>query len=103
MAMPQGPISRTFNALKKDPLGMTGFVLVSLILFLTLFAVWLAPHDPLEVNIHDRLSSRPPHTGWARTNLAAISFHAYCLAARSPSRFPWSPFPHPWPSAWYWE
>ncbi|HLF29777.1 MAG TPA: ABC transporter permease [Xanthomonadales bacterium] len=67
MAMAQGAIFRTFNALKKDPLGMTGFVLVSLILFLTLFAVWLAPHDPLEVNVHDRLSS-PSTAHWLGTD-----------------------------------
>lgn len=51
-------VSETFGALKKDPLGMTGFAIVSLTFVLTIFAGWLAPHDPLEVNVHDRLS--PP-------------------------------------------
>ena len=62
-----GVITRTFNGLKKDPLGMTGFVLVSLILLLTVFAAWLAPYDPLEVNVYDRLSS-PSTAHWLGTD-----------------------------------
>jgi len=50
----------TFKALRKDPLGMAGFVLVSLLLLLTLLAPWLAPYDPFEIDVHDRLS--PPST-----------------------------------------
>ena len=57
MATQPGVIVRTFSGLKKDPLGMTGFVLVSLILLLTVCAAWLAPYDPLEVDVYDRLSS----------------------------------------------
>ena len=67
LAKPQGSISRTFQALKKDPLGMTGFVLVCLILFLTVFAGWLAPHDPLEVNVYNRLSD-PSAAHWLGTD-----------------------------------
>jgi len=63
----QGALVRTFQALKKDPLGMTGFVLVCLILFLTVFAGWLAPHDPLEVDVHNRLSS-PSAEHWLGTD-----------------------------------
>jgi len=66
-AKPQGALVRTFHALKKDPLGMTGFVLVCLILFLTVFAGWLAPHDPLEVDVHNRLSS-PSAEHWLGTD-----------------------------------
>ncbi len=66
-AKPQGTMARTFQALKKDPLGMTGFVLVCLILFLTVFAGWLAPHDPLEVDVHNRLSS-PSAEHWLGTD-----------------------------------
>jgi peptide/nickel transport system permease protein len=60
-------ISSTLKALRKDPLGTTGFVLVTLILFLSIFAAWLAPHDPLEVNVHDRLSS-PSAAHWLGTD-----------------------------------
>ncbi len=50
----------TFKALKKDPLGMAGFLLVSLLLLLTLLAPWLAPFDPFEIDVHDRLSAPSP-------------------------------------------
>jgi peptide/nickel transport system permease protein len=60
-------IRSTFTALKKDPLGMAGFVLVSLMFFLTVFAAWLAPHDPLEVDVANRLSS-PSLEHWLGTD-----------------------------------
>jgi len=57
----------TFNALRKDPLGMAGFVLVSLLLLLTLLAPWLAPYDPFEIDVHDRLSA-PSASHWLGTD-----------------------------------
>jgi peptide/nickel transport system permease protein len=59
--------SRIFSALKKDPLGMAGFALVGVILVLTLFAAWIAPYDPLEVNVHNRLSG-PSAEHWLGTD-----------------------------------
>jgi len=56
MSKPRGLIAHTWSGLKKDPLGMAGFVLVSIILLLTILAPWLAPYDPLDVNVHNRLS-----------------------------------------------
>jgi len=67
MAKPRGLVLSTFSALRKDPLGMTGFVLVSIILVLTLFAPWLAPYDPLEVDVHNRLVS-PSAAHWLGTD-----------------------------------
>lgn len=67
MTKPRGLIFRTFSGLKKDPLGMTGFVLVSIILLLTIFAPWLAPYDPLDINVHNRLSS-PSAAHWLGTD-----------------------------------
>jgi peptide/nickel transport system permease protein len=67
MAKPRGFIRRTFSALKKDPLGMAGFVLVSIIFLLTVFAPWLAPYDPLEVDVYNRLSS-PTAAHWLGTD-----------------------------------
>jgi len=57
----------TFKALRKDPLGMAGFVLVSLLLLLTLLAPWLAPYDPFEIDVHDRLSA-PSAAHWLGTD-----------------------------------
>jgi peptide/nickel transport system permease protein len=67
MARFANTVFKTFNGLKKDPLGMAGFVLVSLLLFVTVFAAWLAPYDPFEVNVHDRLSS-PSAAHWLGTD-----------------------------------
>lgn len=67
MTAPGNALVRTFVALRKDPLGMTGFVLVTLILTATLFATWLAPYDPLDIDVHDRLSS-PSVQHWLGTD-----------------------------------
>ncbi len=64
---PRNTFLRIFAALKKDPLGMAGFILVSLILFLTVFASWLAPYDPFEVDVYNRLSS-PSAAHWLGTD-----------------------------------
>ncbi len=67
MSKAQNTVLRIFNALKKDPLGMAGFILVSIILFLTVFAAWLAPHDPLEIDVYNRLAS-PTAAHWLGTD-----------------------------------
>ena len=67
MSKPSGVFAHTLSGLKKDPMGMTGFVLVSIILFLTVFAPWLAPYDPLEINVHNRLSG-PSAVHWLGTD-----------------------------------
>jgi peptide/nickel transport system permease protein len=46
---------------------MSGFVLVSTILLLTIFAPWLAPYDPLEIDVYNRLSS-PSSAHWLGTD-----------------------------------
>ncbi len=67
MAHARGTVFRVFDALKRDPLGMTGFVLVVLILLLSVFAAWLAPCDPLDVDVYNRLSS-PSVQHWLGTD-----------------------------------
>jgi len=67
VAKPRGILVSTFAALKKDPLGMAGFVLVSFILVLTVFAAWIAPYDPLEVDVYNRLAS-PSAAHWLGTD-----------------------------------
>ncbi|MGA9575439.1 MAG: ABC transporter permease [Lysobacterales bacterium] len=67
MARFTGTLLSTFKALKKDPLGMAGFVLVSLILVMTICASWLAPYDPYEIDVYNRLSS-PGAAHWLGTD-----------------------------------
>jgi len=67
MTKPRGLVSHTFSNLKKDPLGMAGFVLVSIILLLTIFAPWLAPYDPLDVDVQNRLIG-PSAAHWLGTD-----------------------------------
>jgi peptide/nickel transport system permease protein len=52
-----GFIAETFNNLRKDTLGMAGLVIVVVILLASIFAPVLAPWDPLEVNVYNRLAS----------------------------------------------
>lgn len=60
-------LARTFASLRKDPLGMTGLVIVVVILLATVFASQLAPYDPLEVDVYDRLQS-PTWQHWLGTD-----------------------------------
>jgi len=62
-----GAAMRVLGGLRRDPLGLAGFVLVGLVLLSALFAAWLAPHDPLEVNVYNRLSS-PSLRHWLGTD-----------------------------------
>ncbi len=41
--------------LLRDPLGLAGLVIVTLIVASALFAPWIAPYDPVAMNIPDRL------------------------------------------------
>ena len=67
VSKPENTILRILNALKGDPLGMAGFLLVSAIILLTVFAAWLAPYDPLEIDVYNRLSS-PSAAHWLGTD-----------------------------------
>jgi peptide/nickel transport system permease protein len=60
-------IAETWAGLKKDPLGMMGLAIVVVILLATLFAPFLAPHDPLEVDVYNRLVS-PSWQHWLGTD-----------------------------------
>jgi len=67
VARARGDVFRVLDALKRDPLGMAGFVLVSLILLASLFAAWLAPYDPLDVDVYNRLGG-PSVQHWLGTD-----------------------------------
>jgi len=52
---PDGLLISTWRKLRRDPLGMFGLIIVLLIGVLTVFAPWLAPYDPNEVDVYSRL------------------------------------------------
>ena len=60
-------MSSMFAKLRKDPLGMTGLVIVIVILSAAILASLLAPHDPLEVNVYNRLAG-PSWQHWLGTD-----------------------------------
>jgi len=57
----------TFAAVRKDPLGMVGLVIVTVIFLATIFAPLLAPHDPLDVDVYNRLQG-PTWQHWLGTD-----------------------------------
>ena len=63
----KGFLFETFASLRKDPLGMSGLVIVAVILLAAIFASLLAPHDPLEVDVYNRLSP-PSWEHWLGTD-----------------------------------
>ena len=67
MSVLKDTLSHTFSQLKKDPLGMTGLVIVVVIIGITLLAGFIAPYDPLDVDVYDRLSS-PTAEHWLGTD-----------------------------------
>ena len=67
MTRRKGFLFETFASLRKDPLGMSGLVIVAVILLAAIFASLLAPHDPLEVDVYNRLSP-PSWEHWLGTD-----------------------------------
>ena len=67
MTTRSGFFAETFSSLRKDPLGITGLLIVVMMLLLTVFASLLAPHDPLEVDVYNRLAS-PTWQHWLGTD-----------------------------------
>ena len=60
-------MSSMFAKLRKDPLGMTGLIIVTVILSAAILASFLAPYDPLEVNVYNRLAG-PSWQHWLGTD-----------------------------------
>ena len=67
MSTQPGVIAETFAGVRKDPLGMLGLVIVVIIFLATIFASLLAPHDPLEVDVYNRLQG-PTWQHWLGTD-----------------------------------
>ncbi|MCE8518775.1 ABC transporter permease [Ruegeria pomeroyi] len=55
MSKPRSELGEILYHLVRDPLGLTGLVIVVLILASAIFAPWIAPYDPIALNVPDRL------------------------------------------------
>jgi peptide/nickel transport system permease protein len=51
----EGLIASTWRQLRRDPLGLAGLTIVVVVGVVTLLAPWIAPHDPLEIDVYNRL------------------------------------------------
>jgi hypothetical protein len=53
--------------LLRDPMGLPGLILVAAFVAMALFAPWLAPYDPLKIDVANKL--KPPSPAhWAGTD-----------------------------------
>ncbi|WP_420858582.1 ABC transporter permease [Marivivens marinus] len=55
MPKPRSELGEILYHLIRDPLGLTGLVIVLMILASAIFAPWIAPYDPIALNVPDRL------------------------------------------------
>ena len=62
-----GFVAETFARLRKDRLGISGLFIIVVMLLLAVFASLLAPHDPLEVDVYNRLAD-PTWQHWLGTD-----------------------------------
>ncbi len=56
-----------WRRLRADPLGLTGLVIIVVLIALTLFAPWLTPYDPNEIDVYHRLEP-PSAEHWLGTD-----------------------------------
>jgi len=54
----RSPLWEALLRLRKNKIAMAGLVIISLFLVMALFSPWVAPHDPLEQSLYDKL--QPP-------------------------------------------
>lgn len=55
MPKPRSELHLILTGVARDPLGLMGLIIVGTIVFCALFASWITPHDPIGMNIQDRL------------------------------------------------
>ena len=67
MSAQPGFIAETFAGVRKDPLGLLGLVIVIVVCLATIFAPVLAPYDPLEIDVYNRLQD-PTWQHWLGTD-----------------------------------
>jgi peptide/nickel transport system permease protein len=55
MSKPRSELGQIIVGVARDPLGLMGLIIVGTIIICAVFAVWIAPYDPVAMNIQDRL------------------------------------------------
>ena len=73
-----GSGARPCNGSSRNPGAIIGLVVVTLLIFVAIFAPWIAPYDPIEQNLDVRTALPGPRasTCSAPTTSAATSFPA---------------------------
>lgn len=59
----RGELREILSSVVREPLGLAGLVIVSLIVLSAVFADWIVPYDPIALNIKDRLQG-PSAAHW---------------------------------------
>ena len=59
--IPRGPLAEALLRLRKNKIAVAGLIIICVFLIMALFAPFIAPHDPLEQSLYDKL--KPPF--WA--------------------------------------
>lgn len=68
VADPAQPLRRGIGrALLRDPMGLAGLVLVATFLAMAVFAPWVAPYDPIALNVKEKFLT-PSALHWAGTD-----------------------------------
>ncbi len=60
-------VAEILRSLARDPLGLTGLIIVSVIFLTAIFAEWVMPYDPIALNIKERLQG-PSLAHWFGTD-----------------------------------
>ncbi len=51
----QSELSKIIKGVARNSLGLMGLVIVGILVFSAIFAAWIVPHDPIGMNIKDRM------------------------------------------------
>lgn len=65
-------MQRLLNKMRRKPLGALGLLIVVMLVFIAVFAPWLAPHDPIRPDFAAMLAAPGTNICWGRMNWAAI-------------------------------
>ena len=75
--LPSAPLPRRRSAIlefcRQQPLGAVSFVVIFVMMFAGIFAEYVSPYNPLEIDFAGILTRPPGTTGWAPMPMGATS------------------------------